>query len=224
VAVIETTTQGLLFDMDGVLISSIESANRCWRRWAIHYGVPDAENYQVPHGVPGRQIIRELLPDVDQDEALHVIEQMEIDDAGEIQVLPGVRELLAGLPPERWTVVTSCTRRLLEVRLRIAGLPMPPKLICADDVTNGKPNPEPYLMGAAALGFAPEDCIVVEDAVSGVESGVAAGCRVLALLSSTPHSKLVKATWIARSLAVVKVAVEADGLTLTIPLARKLKG
>ena len=223
-AMMEVKTQALLFDLDGVLISSIASANRCWRRWAAMHGVPDAENYTIPHGVPARNIVMQLRPDIDPDEGLRLIEDMEMQDTGDIEVLPGVRALLESLPPERWTIVTSCTRRLLEVRLRAAGLPEPPQLISADMVTRGKPDPEPYLRGAAALGFAPEDCIVVEDAVSGVAAGIAAGCRVLALLSSTPRTELAAATWIARSLAVVKVTPDADGLQVTIPLARKPKG
>ena len=214
-------TRGLLFDMDGVLISSIASATRCWRRWAKQYGVPGADNFVLPHGRPARDIVIMLRPDIDPDEGLRVIEDMEIEDVGDIEVLPGVRELLASLPPESWTVVTSCTRRLLEARLKAAGLPEPPKLVAADDIAKGKPDPEPYLRGAEALGLATADCIVVEDAVSGVQSGIAAGCRVLAVLSSTPRAELKAATWIARSLAVVRVAVEGDELQVRIPLARK---
>ncbi|MEG9433894.1 HAD-IA family hydrolase [Terriglobus sp. ADX1] len=207
--------------MDGVLISSIASATRCWKRWAKLYNVPNADNFVLPHGRPARDIVIMLRPDIDPDEGLRVIEDMEIEDVGDIEVLPGVRELLASLPPDRWTVVTSCTRRLLEARLRAAGLPEPPKLVSADDISRGKPDPEPYIRGAEALGLKPEDCIVVEDAVSGVESGIAAGCRVLAVLSSTPRTELKAATWIARSLAVVKVTADADGLQVKIPLARK---
>lgn len=220
-ASIDTTAKGLLFDMDGVLISSIASATRCWKRWAKLYNVPNADNFVLPHGRPARDIVIMLRPDIDPDEGLRVIEDMEIEDVGDIEVLPGVRELLASLPPDRWTVVTSCTRRLLEARLRAAGLPEPPKLVSADDISKGKPDPEPYIRGAEALGFKPEDCIVVEDATSGVESGIAAGCRVLAVLSSTPRTELKAATWIARSLAVVKVTADADGLQVKIPLARK---
>jgi len=222
-AVAEVEAKGLLFDLDGVLISSIASATRCWRRWAKMHGVPDAENFNLPHGVPARDIVKMLRPDMDADEGLRIIEDMEIEDVGDIEVLPGVRELLESLPLERWAIVTSCTKRLLEGRLRAAKLPWPHNLITADMVTKGKPDPEPYVRGAAVLGFAPEDCVVVEDAVSGVNAGIEAGCRVLAVLSSTPRAQLMRATWIARSLAVVKVAVEADGLKVTIPLARKVK-
>ena len=183
------------------------------------YDVPDAENFVLPHGRPARDIVILLRPDIDPDEGLRVIEDMEIEDVGDIQVLPGVRELLALLPPERWTIVTSCTRRLLDARLRAAGLPEPPKLVTADMVARGKPDPEPYLRGAQALGFAPAECIVVEDAVSGLQAGVAAGCRVLAVLSSTPAAELQAAEWIAQSLDGVTAISDGDTLKVTIPLA-----
>ena len=214
---VQIEAQAFLFDMDGVLISSLGSAVRCWRRWAAIYQIPDAENFELPHGVPARDIIRMLRPDVDADEALRVIEDLEIEDVDDLRVLPGVADLLQGLPPERWTIVTSCTRRLADARLAAAGLPVPGQMITADMVTRGKPDPEPYRRGAEVLGFAPEDCIVVEDAASGVAAGAGAGCRVLAVLSSTPADELQQATWIAPSLDGVLAEATKDGLRIALP-------
>lgn len=216
-SVVEVTAKALLFDFDGVLVSSLGSVQRCWRQWARIYGIPDADNYNIPHGVPARRIIADLRPDVDQAEALRVIEDLEIEDVSDLQVLPGVAHLLKSLPPERWTIVTSCTRRLLEARLRAAGLPEPTNIVTADSVTKGKPDPEPYRRGAELLGFTPQHCIVVEDAASGVAAGIAAGCRVLAVLSSTPADELRAATWIAQSLDGTTVRVTPKGLELSIP-------
>ncbi len=218
ITTVETSAQGFLFDLDGVLISSIGSATRCWRQWAKRYDVPGAESFVLPHGLPARDIISLLRPDVDQAEALRVIEDLELEDVSDLQVLPGVAALLNSLPPERWSIVTSCTLRLLKGRLRAAGLPEPVNVVSADHVTRGKPDPEPYRRGADLLGFAPADCIVVEDAVSGVSSGIAAGCRVLAVLSSTPADELGAATWIAQSLDGVTATAHADGLQVTLPV------
>jgi sugar-phosphatase len=91
-----------------------------------------------------------------------------------------VGELIAQLPPTAWTVVTSAARRLAVARLGSAGVVPPEKFIRADDVSNGKPDPEPYRKGAELLGFDPADCLVIEDAVSGATAGRAAGCKVLA--------------------------------------------
>jgi sugar-phosphatase len=81
-------------------------------------------------------------------------------------------------------------------------------------VERGKPDPEPYRRGAELLGFAPGECVVVEDAPSGVGAGVAAGCRVLGVLGTHSVSELQEATWIAGSLEDIAVRVLKDGLEL----------
>ncbi len=218
---ITVTIKGLLFDMDGVLISSIGSVNRCWRRWAAMYDVPDAANFEVPHGKRAIDIIKMLRPDIDALEGLRVIEDMEIADTEDLQVLPGVKQLLESLPPERWAIVTSATHRLLLGRLEVAGLPVPTRLISADSVQNGKPHPEPYQRGAALLGFAPEECIVVEDAPSGIGAGKAAGCRVLGVLGTHVAAELHEADWVAPSLAELTFTASPDGLELRFPTVER---
>lgn len=207
-------TKGLLFDMDGVLISSIGSVVRCWRRWAEIYDVPNAETYTVPHGVRAIDIVKSLRPDIDPQEGLRVIEDMEIEDMADLKVLPGVKKLLESLPLERWAIVTSATRRLLLGRLEAAGLPIPERIISGDMVERGKPDPEPYRRGAELLGLRPEDCVVVEDAPSGVGAGVAAGCRVLGVLGTHSLAELQQAMWVAPSLEGVTVTTLADKLEL----------
>ena len=214
---IEVEAAGLLFDMDGVLISSIGSVVRCWRAWCRMYDVPGADTYEVPHGMRAIEIIHTLRPDIDPAEGLRVIEDLEIADTGDLRVLPGVTALLASLPSERWTIVTSATRRLLLGRLAAAGLPTPERLIAADDVTRGKPDPEPYRRGAELLGFSPGQCIVVEDAPSGVSAGLAAGCRVLGVLGTHTPADLPHATWLVPSLAEVRVVSNGTTLTLSLP-------
>jgi sugar-phosphatase len=210
-------TRGLLFDMDGVLISSTGSVVRCWQRWCKQYDVPNAAQFRVPHGTRAVDIVRMLKPQFDEAqvaEGLHAIEELELVDTADLTVLPGVKALLARLPPERWAVVSSATRRLLIGRLAAAGLPVPERVISGDMVLRGKPDPEPYRRGAELLGFAPGECVVVEDAPSGVGAGVAAGCRVLGVLGTHPAEQLRAATWIARSLEEIEVTVKADGLEL----------
>ena len=216
---VSITTRGLLFDMDGVLVSSIGSVTRCWRRWAAHYDVPNADTYEVPHGRRAIDIVKELRPDIDPIEGLNFIEDMEIDDTADLIVLPGVKSLLESLPPDRWAIVTSATRRLLLGRLHAAGLPVPAYIITADMVDNGKPHPEPYQRGAALLGLTPGECLVVEDAPSGIGAGVAAGSRVLAVVTSHAINELSQADWIVPSLEDVTATTAAAGLTLTLASA-----
>jgi mannitol-1-/sugar-/sorbitol-6-phosphatase len=211
-------TAGILFDMDGVLVNSIGSAVRCWRQWAKHYGVEGWETYVIPHGVRAVEIIKKLKPDLDVAEGLRYIEDLEIADVADLEVLPGAGALLESLPAERWAIVTSATYRLLVARLHAAKLPKPERIISGDRVEKGKPDAEPYRKGAELLGFAPADCIVVEDSPSGVGAGVAAGCRVLGVLGTTPEEKLRAAgvTWVVRSLEDVTATVGPRGLTVRL--------
>lgn len=204
--------QALLFDMDGVLVSSIASARRCWQRWGKIYGVPGWETLDIPHGVRARDIVIHFKPDIDPDEGLKRIEDMEVEDTGDIVLLPGAKALLHSLPEPRWTIVTSATKRLMIARLKAAQLPVPERLISAEMVTNGKPHPEPYVRGAELLGFPIAQCVVVEDATSGVQAGKAAGARVLGVLGTQTAEELkaVGADWVVKTLEDV-VAVELDG-------------
>ena len=211
---VSVSAKGILFDMDGVLISSIDSVIRAWRRWAELYELPDAENFEIPHGVRAKDIIGTLRPDVDLKKAVQVIEDLEVEDVADLKVLPGVKTLLEGLPPERWAIVTSSTQRLLLARLKAAGLPLPERIISGDMVERGKPDPEPYRRGAELLGFRPEECVVVEDAPSGVGSGKGAGCRVLGVLGIHSAAELHEADWVVESLEDLAVTAKADGLEL----------
>jgi sugar-phosphatase len=215
---VELRAQGLLFDMDGVLVSSIGSVNRCWKRWAEHYGVVDADKVQIAHGTRAIDIIQLLKPDVDPAEALKVIEDMEMEDVGDLQVLAGAKSLLEGLPAERWAIVTSATKRLAIARLGVAGLPVPERFVTGDMVEKGKPDPEPYRRGAAWLGFAAAECVVVEDAPSGVGAGVAAGCKVLGVLGthSAEELRAAGASWVVGSLEGVKAEVVEGGLRVVV--------
>jgi sugar-phosphatase len=209
---------GLLFDMDGVLVSSIGSVNRCWKRWAEHYGVVDADKVQIAHGTRAVDIIKLLTPGLDVAEGLKLIEDMEIDDVADLTVLPGAKALLESLPPERWAIVTSATKRLAIARLGVAGLPVPERFITGDMVERGKPDPEPYRCGAELLGFAAGECVVVEDAPSGVGAGVAAGARVLGVLGTHSAAELRAAgvSWVVGSLEDVRVGMMDGALRVEL--------
>ena len=214
------SAKGILFDMDGVLVSSIASVNRCWRRWAAHYGVPNPNEIHIAHGVRAWDLMLTFRPDFTEEQAregLRFIEDIEIADVADLVVLPGVRELLGSLPVDRWTIVTSATRRLMVARLKAAGLPEPARMITANEVVNGKPHPEPYISGARILGFAPEDCVVVEDAPSGVGSGKAAGARVLGVLGTHEAGSLygAGAEWVVASMTGMNAELAGGELALS---------
>lgn len=211
----------LLFDLDGVLVDSTPAVARVWTGWAIEHGFDPDFVVNKAHGRPSRTTIRELLPNADFDVENREVERREIEDLDGVVLLPGTAQLIAALPAGRWTIATSCTRALAEVRLRAAGLPIPRDMVTSNDVKIGKPDPEPYLKAAARLGFAASDCIVVEDAAAGVRAGKAAGARVIAFLTTMNRRDLEEAgaDWIVQNCADISASTDGSGLQLNISLA-----
>jgi sugar-phosphatase len=198
---------GVLFDLDGVLVDSTPAVARCWTKWSLQHGFVPEEVIRRAHGRPSMATLRELLPDADHEAENREMERWEIEDIDDVVPLPGAMQLLQALPPERWAIVTSCTRPLAEVRIRVGGLPQPKHLITSADVQRGKPDPEPYTKGAMSLGFAPADCVVVEDAPAGIRAGKAAGASVIALRTTETDSELTAAGagWIVTDLGSVRL-------------------
>ncbi|MEU8979801.1 HAD family hydrolase [Streptomyces sp. NPDC048309] len=208
--------EALLFDNDGTLVSSLESVNRCWTRWAQEYGITAADFARIElHGRPAGEIAADLLPADIVPEALARIEQLEVEDVtGGVEALPGTLALLEALPAERWAVVTSATRRLAEARLGEVGI-RPKKLISADDITRGKPDPEPYLLGARELGVDPARCVVFEDAPAGLQAGRAAGMTTVALATThQPHE--LDADLVVKDLSALSVLVTRGGVEISV--------
>lgn len=183
----------LLFDLDGVLINSTPAVERVWRQWAIEHGFNPDNVVARAHGRPSLTTVREFLPDADHEAENRIVERREIEDLEGVVPLPGAPDLLASLPSERWTIVTSCTRALAEVRIRAAGLPLPKQMITSNDINHGKPHPEPYIKGASVLGFPAAECIVVEDVPAGVTAGKTAGAKVIAFTTTVQEFALREA-------------------------------
>ena len=206
----------LLFDLDGVLINSTPAVARVWRRWAIERGFNPEEVVSRAHGRPSLTTVREYLPNANHELENREVERREIEDLEGVVPLPGALELLQSLPGNRWTIVTSCTRPLAEVRIKAAGLPLPRSLITSNDITHGKPNPEPFLKGASILGFPAQECIVLEDVPAGVRAGKAAGARVIAFTTTVREVALAEAgaDWILENCADVRLLGKNDALSL----------
>jgi sugar-phosphatase len=218
---IRISCAALLFDMDGVLIDSTPAVARVWMRLAQRHGFDAAEVVHRAHGRPSIMTVREYLPCADHLAENKEIERGEIVDLDGIVPLPGALELLTALPRGRWTIVTSCTRRLAEVRLKTSGLPRPEVFVTSSDITNGKPAPDPYLKGAGLLGFASQNCVVVEDAPAGVRSGKAAGARVIGLCTTMSLREIrdAGADWVVQDCSAISLdpsAVHEGKLSLVL--------
>ncbi len=219
---VEIRCKGVLFDMDGILISSIGSVERSWTKWAELRGVDPEYACKTAHGRRAIETAALLRPDLDSEVELRLIEDIELADGEGLAVLPGVLELLRALPEDRWTVVTSATERLARMRMAQAGIPVPARLVTADDVALGKPDPAPYLAGAALLRLPAEECVVFEDAESGTQAGRAAGCTVIATTFSHEAESLRAAHYLIADVTGVKVRnlPAEQGIVLTFsPLA-----
>jgi len=202
---VEIRCKGVLFDMDGILISSIDSVERSWTKWAEMRGVDPEFACKTAHGRRAIETAALLRPDLDSEAELRLIEDIELADGEGLAVLPGVLDLLKVLPEDRWKVVTSATERLARMRLVQAGIPVPERLVTADDVKKGKPDPAPYLAGAALLKFPAEECVVFEDAESGTVAGRAAGCIVIATTFSHDAASLSAAHYLVEDVTGVRV-------------------
>ena len=214
--------RGLLIDMDGVLVDSTAAIARVWARWAARHNMDAVAVTALAHGRTSFNSIKDLLsdetPDVHLEENRWML-QAEIEDVADVVALPGARDLLASVPSDCRAVVTSAARNLAEVRLRAAGVwDLVHHLVTSSDIQNGKPHPEPYLKGAAALRIAPADCVVIEDAASGTRAGKSAGARVLAIRTTSTDEELLAAgaDWIANDCASLHCTVAASGDQLAI--------
>ena len=206
--------QGILFDLDGVLIDSTAGVVRVWRDWAVRHGFDPAQTANTAHGRRAIDTVRLLAPQLDAEAELLDLERREIADSYDVLVFPGAASLLTSLPPRRWAIVTSGTRDLAIHRLRVAGLPIPELMITGSDIEHGKPHPEPYQRGAALLGLAPAACIAVEDAPNGIRSAIDAGMPVLALPTTYPANALTDATALLPELAALHPTIVGDFIRL----------
>lgn len=209
--------KGILFDMDGVLVDSeefiCEAAIHMFKEKGLQVKADDfvpfvgmgenkylggvAEKYHFPF-------------DQERDKKRTYEIYVELTN-GKLKALPGVYKFIAQCKNKglRIAIATSADKVKLEINLQ--ALKFPDGTIDATvnglEVVHKKPDPEIYLIAAQKLGLRPEQCLVIEDAVSGVKAGKAAGCRVLALLTSFPAEKLGEADWICTSLAEVPAEV-----------------
>ncbi len=207
-----------LFDMDGTILSSIAAAERVWARWATRHGLDVAAFLPTIHGMRSVETVRRLgLPGVDPEVESAAVTAEEMDDVEGIEAIAGVAAFLAAVPPGRWAVVTSAPRELARRRIAAAGLPTPPLMIAAEDVTQGKPAPDCFLLAAARLGVDVRDCLVFEDAPAGIAAAETAGASVVVITATHARAHApALATRHALAPDYARLGVRADGATLRL--------
>lgn len=180
-------TRALLFDMDGTLIDSRAVVEKIWKRWCDENGIDWHDVLPRLHGVRMRDSVAMFAkPGMDVEAVYQRLYREEVEDVDGIVPIPGAPELLGSLPSDAWTIVTSADTELARARLGAAGIVPPEHMVTGEIVARGKPDPEGYLLGARRMGASPRDCIVFEDAKAGIDAGLAAGSRVVAIAGDHP--------------------------------------
>jgi mannitol-1-/sugar-/sorbitol-6-phosphatase len=209
--VVNAYPEALLLDVDGTLVDSREAVERTWRQVADEFGVPAGPILAGCHGRRDDDVVPEFFAPDRVAAVVARITDLETAYLDLVRPVPGAASLLAGWEPDRWAAVTSGPRTLMAGRLRAAGLPVPPVLVCAEDVTRGKPDPEGFLLAADALGVSPAGCVVVEDSPAGVAAGKASGAYVVAITTTHRASELAEADAVIAGWAGFSAAVGRAG-------------
>ena len=184
--------KAVLFDMDGTLVDSARVVERAWRWWAVRHNIAFEDVLSFSHGRPTLATLEHFLPGQDHSEELDELSRFEETQTEGILAVPGAAELLHALLQQNcpWAIVTSAWRKLAEIRVIAAGLPLPGVIVPVDEIRNGKPDPEGFLRAAEQLGVAPEDCLVFEDTRPGIDAGLSAGMKVVGLLTTFSAEEL----------------------------------
>jgi sugar-phosphatase len=205
------TASAILFDLDGVLIDSYQCIEYVIQTWAAARGKDPRAVLAVAHGRRTSDTLREVAPELDLAAEVAMLDRMEEHEVRGLYPVPGARELVSALPPDRWAVVTSGSPAVARLRLGVAAIPAPPLLVTSADVRWGKPAPDGYLNAAERLGMQPSECLVIEDAPAGVAAGKAAGMRVIAIHRGGPVGALHAADLIVPALANLRLEVLPQG-------------
>jgi mannitol-1-/sugar-/sorbitol-6-phosphatase len=206
--------EAVIFDLDGTLIDSTPAVMRAWSAWENEYGLAPMDMLRH-HGVPSASVVRAVMPEHLQEAAMRRITEIEMANLHDVVVLPGAVEALASLATAKNAIATSCTVPLAEARIAAAQLVPPSVLVTVDDVTHGKPHPEPFLEAARRLGADPRRCLVVEDAPKGLEAARAAGCFTLAVVTTTPREAL-RADAVVTDLSEIRFDGDQEGIRVRL--------
>lgn len=213
--------KGFLFDLDGTLVDSLLAVERAWTHWAKRRGVSPQDVLNFIHGKQAITSLRHFMPGESIEaiqQQFQLLEQVEAQDTHGVRALPGATALLERLNTLNipWAIVTSGSGPVAYARHQAGGLPQPEVFITAEDVKQGKPQPDAYLLGAKRLGLVPQDCVVVEDAPAGILSGLAAGCQVIAVNAPANAPKLEQVDLLLSSLKQIAISKSEQGAVISL--------
>jgi sugar-phosphatase len=216
--VIELTCRAVLLDLDGTLVDSVPHIQRLWRVWSEGKGIPFDSIQSIMHGRRAIETLRLAAPGLNAEKELEDLETQEIADMQDVRLYPGALSLMQSLRDAPHAIVTSGSQRVAGARIRYIELPQPRVLVSGDDVNQGKPAPDAYLLAAAQLGLEPAECVVIEDSPAGIQAGKAAGMRVVAVASTHAVEELAGSDLVALELADIDLSADATGIRIRLKL------
>lgn len=211
---ISIACKAILFDLDGTLVDSTTRISHLWQVWSERHNISTDTLLSVMHGRRAIEIVRLVAPHLRADHEVMALESEEIADLLNVKAYPGVIELLSGLPPKQWAIVTSGSRRVAEARIKQVKLPFPGVLVTGDDVSTGKPAPEGYLLASRGLQVQPKDCLVIEDSPAGIQAGKKAKMKVIGVTTTHATRELQGADVTISELAELSFSVEGNCIML----------
>ena len=194
----------IIFDMDGTLIDTTDCIESVWHRWGAKYNV---EIKEILHGRTAMETLRIFAPHLATDDGVNELGDMALDEIHNVRPIPGIKEFIAKLPENSWTIATSATEEVARACLKHVGVLLPSKMITAEKVSNGKPHPEPFLKAAELLNITCDKCVVFEDSLAGIEAGRKSGAVVVGLATTHPEHELKSADYIIKNFNDVSVEV-----------------
>ena len=207
--------KAILFDLDGVLVNSAECVERTWREWSARHRLNPEDVIGIAHGRRTIETVRAVAPHLDAQAEVAELEANEALTTEGVYEIEGARELIAHLPRGKWAIVTSGTRVIAEFRLKHVGIPIPQVMVCADEISHGKPHPEGYLTAAARLAVAPSDCVVIEDTPPGIEAAHNAQMHAIAVSTTYSREHLADADLIVERLTDLQIHPRGDAIQIT---------
>ncbi|KAK1231801.1 DL-glycerol-3-phosphatase [Marasmius sp. AFHP31] len=224
-----------LFDMDGTLVDSAAGVTGAWEVFKQKYPHINVQDIlSCSHGVRTVENLKHFCgiedPDELEREAVRfetaIVESSKLNGRQGIIKLPGVTEGIQELEPGRhlpnpcWAICTSATRAYATAALTSAQIPIPDVFVAAEDVSKGKPEPDPYLLGAKQCGVKPENCVVFEDAPNGIRSGKAAGCKTIGFLTTHSRAQMeaVEPDFLVRDMSSITFRRTESGIDITVAI------
>ncbi len=202
---------GIIFDLDGVLVDSASAIERHWWKWTKKHGLDPEKTLHATLGLTTVEGIRLIAPHLDAEVEAGEIDRAEAIDTDSVVAFDGAKDLLQAIPKGWWGVATSGTRETAMARMRAADLRVPEVFTSANDVERGKPDPEPYLLTAQRMQITPEKCVVIEDSSGGLQAALGARMTVIAVASTHAPEELEMAHALVMNINDIQVSINEPG-------------